>query len=90
MRRFLLLLSCCFILLCAGCFWQNDSEEKVSVTAPAGLLVLGYPKDRFWKHTRASWDYNFIPNLPRNTIIILAVNIVLIFLIYAVVDSKFI
>ena len=56
--------------------------------AKNGLLVLGFPKDRFWKHTRASWDYNFIANLPRNTIIILAVNVVLIFLIYVAVDSK--
>ena len=56
--------------------------------AQNGLLVLGYPKDRFWKHTRASWDYNFIANLPKNTIIFLIINIVLIFLIYVVVDSK--
>ena len=53
-----------------------------------GLLVLGFPRDRFWKHTRASWDYHFIANLPKNTMIILAINIVLIFLIYAAVDSK--
>lgn len=56
--------------------------------AQSGLLVLGFPKDRFWKHTRASWDYHFIAGLPRNIIIILAVNIVLIFLIYVAVDSK--
>lgn len=56
--------------------------------APNGLLVLGYPKDRFWKHTRASWDYGFIANLPRNTVMILAVNTVFIFLLYAAVDSK--
>ena len=53
-----------------------------------GLLILGYPKDSFWKHTRASWDYDFIANLPKNTIIILAINTVLIFLIYAVTNSK--
>lgn len=56
--------------------------------APNGLLVLGYPKDRFWKHTRASWDYDFIANLPRNTLIILAVNTVLIFLIYVAANTK--
>ena len=56
--------------------------------AQTGLLVLGYPKDRFWKHTRASWDYNFIADLPKNTIIIFAINIVLILLIYATVNSK--
>ena len=53
-----------------------------------GLLILGYPKDSFWKHTRASWNYDFIANLPKNTIIILAINTVLIFLIYAVTNSK--
>lgn len=56
--------------------------------AKNGLLVLGFPKDRFWKHTRASWDYEFIADLPKNTMIILAVNIVLLFLIYAAVDSR--
>ena len=56
--------------------------------AQNGLLVLGYPKDRFWKHTRASWDYNFIANLPKNTIIILAVNTALIFLIYVAANTK--
>lgn len=56
--------------------------------APNGLLILGYPKDSFWKHTRASWDYDFIADLPKNTLIILAVNVVLIFLIYAAANSK--
>lgn len=56
--------------------------------AQNGLLVLGYPKDRFWKHTRASWDYHFIANLPKNTMMIAAVNIALIFLIYAAVNWK--
>lgn len=65
-----------------------DGYPTFTGEAQNGLLVLGYPKDRFWKHTRASWDYNFIANLPKNTMIILAINIVLIFLIYAAVDSK--
>ena len=65
-----------------------DGYPTFTGEAQNGLLVLGFPKERFWKHTRASWDYNFIANLPRNTIIILAVNVVLIFLIYVAVDSK--
>ncbi len=64
-----------------------DGYPTFTGDAPNGLLVLGFPKDRFWKHTRASWDYNFIVDLPRNTMIILAVNIVLIFFIYVAVDS---
>ena len=65
-----------------------DGYPTFTGEAQSGLLVLGYPKDRFWKHTRASWDYKFIADLPKNTMIILAVNTVLIFLIYAAVDSK--
>ncbi|MCI9681052.1 MAG: HAMP domain-containing histidine kinase [Lachnospiraceae bacterium] len=65
-----------------------DGYPTFTGEAQNGLLVLGFPKDRFWKHTRASWDYHFIANLPKNTMIILAVNIVLISLIYAAVDSK--
>ena len=65
-----------------------DGYPAFTGEAKNGLLVLGFPKDRFWKHTRASWDYNFIANLPKNTIIILAINIVLIFLIYVAVNSK--
>lgn len=65
-----------------------DGYPTFTGKAQNGLLVLGYPKDRFWKHTRASWDYSFIANLPKNTIIILAVNTVLIFLIYVAANSK--
>lgn len=65
-----------------------DGYPTFTGKAQNGLLVLGYPKDRFWKHTRASWDYNFIANLPKNTIIILAINTVLIFLIYVATNSK--
>ena len=65
-----------------------DGYPAFTGEAPSGLLVLGFPKDRFWKHTRASWDYGFIANLPRNLLMILAVNLGLIFLIYAAVDSR--
>lgn len=65
-----------------------DGYPTFTGKAENGLLVLGYPKDRFWKHTRASWDYNFIENLPKNTIIILVINTILIFLIYVAANSK--
>lgn len=65
-----------------------DGYPAFTGEAPNGLLVLGYPKNSFWKHTRASWDYGFIANLPKNTMILLAVNIALIFLIYALANSK--
>lgn len=53
-----------------------------------GLVVLGYPKDRFWKHMWPSWDYEFIANLPRTVLSALAVNAALIFLIYVIANSK--
>ena len=65
-----------------------DGYPTFTGEAQNGLLVLGYPKDRFWKHTRASWDYGFIADLPRNTMLLLAVNVVFIFLIYAAVDAR--
>ena len=65
-----------------------DGYPTFTGKAENGLMVLGYPKDRFWKHTRASWDYNFIANLPKNTIIILVINTFLIFLIYVAANSK--
>lgn len=65
-----------------------DGYPTFTGEAQNGLLVLGYPKDRFWKHTRASWDYHFIASLPKNTMMIAAINIALIFLIYATVNWK--
>lgn len=53
-----------------------------------GLLVLGYPKDSFWKHTRATWDYRLIANAPLIALLVLAGNIAVIFLIYLIVNSK--
>lgn len=65
-----------------------DGYPTFTGKASNGLLVLGYPKDRFWKHTSANWDYDFIANLPKNTILLLIVNLVLIFLIYGAANSK--
>lgn len=53
-----------------------------------GLVVVGYPKDRFWKHMSPSWDYDFIKNAPYTVLIVIGVNVFLIFLIYMVANSK--
>ncbi len=53
-----------------------------------GLIVLGYPKDSFWKHMWPSWDYELIANLPRTVLAVLAANAAFIFLIYMVTNSK--
>lgn len=53
-----------------------------------GLIVLGYPKESFWKHMYPSWDYEFIANFPKTVLAVLAINAALIFLIYAEANSK--
>lgn len=53
-----------------------------------GLIVLGYPKDRYWKHMYPNWDYDFIANLPKSILNILIINAALIFLIYFIANLK--
>lgn len=53
-----------------------------------GLIVLGYPKDSYWKHMWPSWDYELIANLPKTILSVLAINAAIIFLIYVVANSK--
>lgn len=53
-----------------------------------GLVVLGYPKDRFWKHMWSSWDYELIANLPKTVLKVLFVNVVVVFLIYMLANTK--
>lgn len=56
--------------------------------ADGGIVVVGYPADRYWKSMWPTWDYKFIAKLPQTLIIILLCNLVLIFLIYITVTSK--
>ena len=53
-----------------------------------GVIVLGFPKDSFWKHTRPSWDYSLIANLPQTVLAVLIVNVILILVIYLVANMK--
>ncbi len=53
-----------------------------------GVVVLGFPKNSFWKHTRASWDYDFIVNLPQTVLYVLLINVVLILVIYVIANMK--
>ncbi|MCI8364084.1 MAG: HAMP domain-containing histidine kinase [Eubacterium sp.] len=53
-----------------------------------GLIVLGYPKDSFWKHMWPSWDYKLIASLPQTALSVLAINAAIIFLIYVCTNSK--
>lgn len=53
-----------------------------------GLVVLGYPRDSFWKHMWPSWDYQLIASLPKTFLSVLAINVTLIFIIYVTANSK--
>lgn len=65
-----------------------DGYPTFTGEAENGLLVLGYPRNSYWKLVRANWDYDFIADLPKNVLAALGVNIAFIFLIYAVVNSR--
>lgn len=51
-----------------------------------GLMVLGYPKDSFWKDMWPSWDYDMIANMPKSILMVLALNVAVIFLIYVIAN----
>lgn len=53
-----------------------------------GVVVIGFPKDSFWKHTRASWNYSLIANLPQTVLKVLLINVVLILAIYVIANMK--
>ncbi|MFR7604469.1 MAG: sensor histidine kinase [Oscillospiraceae bacterium] len=65
-----------------------DGYPTFTGEAENGLVVLGYPKDSFWKHMWPSWDYKLIANLPKTVLSVLAINIALIFIIYVIANSK--
>lgn len=56
--------------------------------AENGLVVLGYPKESFWKHMWSSWDYQFIANLPKTVLTVLIINVIVIFIIYVTANTK--
>lgn len=65
-----------------------DGYPTFTGEAENGLVVLGYPKDSFWKHMWPSWDYQLIANLPKIILAVLALNIALIFIIYVIANFK--
>lgn len=64
-----------------------DGYPVFTGTSEKGLMILGYPKESFWKHMWPSWDYQFIKNLPKNILLVLLVNVVLIFVIYMTANT---
>lgn len=60
--------------------YTGDTED--------GLLVLGYPKESYWKHLWPSWDYQFISHFPQTLLVVLLCNVLLIFVIYIWTTGK--
>lgn len=55
-----------------------------------GIVVLGYPPNRYWKSMWPTWDYEFIATLPQTVLTALLCNLALVFLIYLVVTGALI
>lgn len=53
-----------------------------------GLMVLGYPKESYWKHMWPSWDYRLIGDIPRMVLLVLAINVAAVFLIYTIANIR--
>lgn len=53
-----------------------------------GLVVLGYPRDRYWKHMWPSWDYNLIKNAPYIILAVAGINLAVIFVIYMAANTR--
>lgn len=65
-----------------------DDYPTYTGEADGALAVLGFPKDSFWKSMWPSWDYYLIANLPYTILKVLLVNIILIFIIYTIANTK--
>lgn len=62
-------------------------EDYPTTTAAKGgdLVVIGNPKDSYWKHLYPIFDLNMIRNTPQNILLFLGVNLLIIIGIYFVV-----
>ncbi|MCC8078713.1 MAG: HAMP domain-containing histidine kinase, partial [Oscillospiraceae bacterium] len=69
-------------------FGYLDGCPTYTGESEGGIVVLGFPRDSFWKHTRASWSYDFIANLPQTVFAALLVNLAVIILIYIIANAK--
>ena len=64
-----------------------DGYPTFTGEAENGLVVLGCPRDSFWKHMWPSWDYHSIASLPKTILSVLGINAILIFIIYMSANS---
>lgn len=65
-----------------------DGYPTFTGKAADDLVVLGYPKDRFWKHLWPAWDYDLIAALPKTALCVLILNLILIFIIYITANTR--
>ncbi|MDF2632433.1 MAG: sensor histidine kinase [Caproiciproducens sp.] len=54
------------------------------------LVVVGFPKTSYWKNMYNSWDYSFIANFPKIVLAVILGNMLVIFIIYMVANTKLI
>ena len=53
-----------------------------------GLVVLGFPKESFWKHMYPSWNMDLIEKLPLRILQVIFANILLLLVIYITANIK--
>lgn len=60
-----------------------------TTTAARGddLIIMGHPKNMYWKHMWNTWDYQLIANTPKMLVITLLVNLFFVILIYIIATS---
>lgn len=65
-------------------------QEYPTTTAshPDGLLVMGYPKDSYWKLADNTFSYQLVAGFPRNFLLFLGINILLVFAIYMAATTR--
>lgn len=52
-----------------------------------GIMVLGYPKDRYWKSMWPTWDYDFIANLPQSILTVMLLNLLFFLILYMAANT---
>lgn len=65
-----------------------DGYPTFTSGTECGLMVLGYPKDSFWKHIWPSWDYQLIAHAPQIALIVVVANIAVMLLIYIIANAR--
>lgn len=54
-----------------------------------GLIVLGYPKNSYWKLENNNWHYGFVKNAPITIAIFIIGNLLILLIIYFVMKRKY-